>query len=190
MFTAPWYFPKLSAFFDSLQPLFLALFIPREVWAEVPLLLFSYLVQRGQLSKGQRDSGECLFRLLWSEGTNRETWDGAREDGHVQTGFLHTWDGCLFQICWSLGVTYWSAHRLTLSITSNHSERGCMGTSCRKVELESSCGWRNLSWPYLMSREYGPHVAACVCLKKLHYQALKEIEAETIGATQEHSSMS
>lgn len=31
MFTAAWYFPKLSASFDSLQPLFLALFIPREV---------------------------------------------------------------------------------------------------------------------------------------------------------------
>ncbi|XP_063253861.1 rho family-interacting cell polarization regulator 2 isoform X3 [Prinia subflava] len=31
--------------------------------------------------------------------------DGGREDGHVQTGFLHARDGRLFQICWSLGVT-------------------------------------------------------------------------------------
>lgn len=61
MFTAAWYFLKLSAFFDSLQPLFLALFIPREVWEDKgTILLFSNLVQRGQLSKGQRDSGDYL----------------------------------------------------------------------------------------------------------------------------------
>lgn len=125
----------------SLRYLFLERF---EQTKKVPLLLFSHLVQRGQLSKGQRDNGDCLFRMLWSEVTNRQTWDGGREDGHVQTGFLHTWDGCLYQMRWSLGVTYWSAHRLTLSITSN--QRSCMDSSWRKVELQSSCGWRNLSW--------------------------------------------
>lgn len=36
-----------------------------------------------------------------------------------------------------------------------------------------------------MSRGNGPHVAVSVCLKKLHYQALMEMEAETIGAAHE-----
>lgn len=108
------------------------LFLERWEQAEVPLLLFSNLVQRGQLSKGQSDNEDCLYRLLWSEVTNRQTWDGDREDGRVQTGFLHTWDGHLFQICWSLGVTYWSAHRLTLGITNNHSEGGLHGLLMQK----------------------------------------------------------
>lgn len=149
----------------SLRYLFLERF---EQTKKVPLLLFSHLVQRGQLSKGQRDNGDCLFRMLWSEVTNRQTWDGGREDGHVQTGFLHTWDGCLYQMRWSLGVTYWSAHRLTLSITSN--QRNCMDSSCRKVELQSSCGWRNLmldeqrKWP------------TCCCLLLLEEAALPSAE--------------
>lgn len=36
-----------------------------------------------------------------------------------------------------------------------------------------------------MSKENGPHVAVCICLKKVHYQALKEMEAETAGVLQE-----
>lgn len=44
---------------------------------------------------------------------------GEREDGRVQTGFLHTGEGDLFQICLCLRVAYWSARRPTLSIASS-----------------------------------------------------------------------
>lgn len=42
VFTAARYFPKLSAFFDSLQPLFLVLFIPREVWAGKGTIIITF----------------------------------------------------------------------------------------------------------------------------------------------------
>lgn len=49
-----WYFPKLSIFFDGLQPSSLHyLFLERFEQANVPLLLFSNLVQEADYPKGR-----------------------------------------------------------------------------------------------------------------------------------------
>jgi len=106
VFAAAWYFPKLSAFLTACSPCFLHYFPRRFKQAELLLLLFFnlvaalQLVQRGQLSKQQRDSRDCLFALLLSEVAKVQTRDGGqREDIRVQTGFLHTGEGRLFRIC-------------------------------------------------------------------------------------------
>lgn len=128
MFTAAWYFLKLSAFFDSLQPLFLALFIPREVGEDKgTILLFSNLVQRGQLSKGQRDSGDyldCFDQKLQTDrhGMGQRGWTCAdRIPAHLRWTPLPDMlkSGC---------------HLLISSQTDTQHHQ----QPCRKVELEST----------------------------------------------------
>lgn len=123
MFAAAWYFPRLSVFLTACSRWVLHCFPRRFKQAKLPLLLLFnvlaalQLVQRVQVFKQQRDNGDCLFTLLLSEVTK----DGmGGEDTCTQAGFLHSWDERLFQICLCVGVTYWSACRLTLSIASSH----------------------------------------------------------------------
>lgn len=69
-------------FLTACSPCFLHYFPRRFKQAKLPLLLFFcfvaalQLVQRGQLSKQQKDNGDCLFTLLPSEVTKGQTWEG------------------------------------------------------------------------------------------------------------------
>lgn len=61
-----------------------------------------------------------------------------------------------------------------------------LGSPCKKVELECSCGWRNLSWQYQAGREKEKPACCCLLLpEEAPLPALKEMVAKTIGATEE-----
>lgn len=100
-------------------------------------------------------------------------------------------------VCWQDSCT------LEMDASSDLLKSGChllissqTGTQhhqqpCRKGLLMQK-GWAGIQlWlkkpllAILDKQKNGPCVAVSVCLKKLHYQALKEMEAETIGAAQE-----
>lgn len=172
MFAAAWYFPKLNAFSTACSPCFLHYFPRVFEQAKLPLLSFFnflaalQLVQRGQLSKKQRDNGDCLFTLLLSEiKRHRHGMQGKRENGCVHVGLLHTGEGCLFQIC------FMSVCCLLISLQTNarHHQQPCWATHAQRLswnpamaeEISLGC----IRWA---DKRRSPHLAVCFCLKKLH----------------------
>lgn len=141
VFAAAWWFPKLSAFLTACSPCFLHCFPRRFKQAKLALLLFFKFAaalphaQRHQLSEQQGTAETVHLHSIYQKlQRDRHGMRGKREDGHVQTGFLHTGERHRFQIC-SVSVCC-----LLISLQTWHRQQLCWPPPAKKVELESSCG--------------------------------------------------
>lgn len=129
------------------------------------------LVQRGQLSKQQKDNGHCLFTLLPSEVTKGQTWEGGERG--------RTWADRI-PAHWRrrpLPDLLMSACRLLISSQTDtqHRQQPCGAPHGKRLSCNPALAEEiSLGHTRWAEKRRNPHVAVCFCLMKLRYQPCKK----------------
>lgn len=141
--------------------------------ATLPLLLFFnfvaalQLVQRVQLSRQQRDNGDCLFTLLLSEVTKGQIWAGG-ERGQTCAGRVPARSRGT-----PLPDLLTSACRLSIILRTDtqHRQQPCWAPQAKQLSRNPAVA-EEISLGYVRWAEQrrSPRVAVCFCPKKLRHQ--------------------